>query len=327
MEIKINDDFLINTKEDWNELTLEEQLTCYAILMQETGNLLEAHEVLPTKRIFLLKELMKVGDEFFAAWMKDLIEEDPQDGLDVFHEQLKYLSDEVTGFFFDEQENEDEDAPKQFTMALGLTKCPYPQISRKLKLYQKEKNFQNLKKAKKEITFYGPGDGLENITIYELGTAFTLFENYLNAEREEKQKDVNKYVNQLIATLWREGKTDHKANRLAAFQGDRRLPLLNYEAAVDRRIKPISMLPKSVKQLILFWFASCRQKIINSYPLIFRLPEGGASSKNNYGWAGTLFALSKDFDKVDVVSQQNANTALLYLSYLEDQRKLQEIKK
>lgn len=314
MEIQINDELTINTPESWNELSLKDQLICYGIIMQESGHLLEPHEVLPAKRILLMNHLMGVDDQFAAAWMKDRIEEDQEGGLDTFHEELKYLSESVTNFFFEAEEGGEEDAPQRYHIALGLTKCPYGEL-------------KGPRKKGKRKTFYAPADSLENITIYELGMTFTLFENYIKAQQNKEEKKAMDLVNELIATLWRDGKFDTKENRLSAFQGDRRLPLLDHEGAVEKRKKLFQFLPEEGKQLIMFWFASCRQEIIQSYPNVFRASDGEEIGGNNYGWGGTLLSLADGLVNLDAISKQNAHNALTYLSYVEDQRKLAELKR
>ena len=326
MKININPTTQITTPDSWNQLTTQQALTTYGIIMQETGNFLEPHELLPAKRIFLTQHLMQVDDNFLKAWEKDCIDANhKEDGKEIFLSELQQLTTAVTAFLFEEEETEDEDAPKKFSISLSLTKCPYPEITYTRK--KKKKKSKGFKKKGKENFFYGPADGLNNITIYELGQAFTVFENYIREAQAGDDFAANHSIHHLLAILYREGKPETKANQLSNFQGDRRLPYLNHESTVERRMEKIKFLPEEVKQLLLFWFASCRQTIINSYRNVFQTSTAENLGGNQYGWGGTLLALAdKDLSKLDSISKQNAHNALTLLSLLEDERKALALK-
>lgn len=300
----------------WDEMTQEQALTIYAILMRNTGDILEPHEVLATKRILLFQALAKVDDRFLEAWRKDCFDTYGElDGKASFLSELKQVSEEATKFLFEAELNDQGEPTGNYSIALKLTKNFFPKIS-----YTRDKKKKG--KKKQEKIFYGPSDGLENLTIYELGQSFTYFESYLQDIKNGDEFAANKTIDFLIAMLWRDGKPKNTNNKLSAYQGDRRRPYLNHEDAVEFRVKKIQHLPEQIKQLIMFWFASCRQQIINSYPNVFQPSTGGKIGGNQYGWGGTLLALAnKDLSKLDQVSQQNHHNALTLLSLLEDERK------
>ena len=85
----------------------------------------------------------------------------------------------------------------------------------------------------------------------------------------------------------------------------------------------MATLPREVKQIMVFWFASCRQQIIEQYPDLFNAPGSGSPSK--YGWAATLMAMAGNITQLDTVSAQPAEDALTYLDYLNEQAKKAEI--
>ena len=97
-----------------------------------------------------------------------------------------------------------------------------------------------------------------------------------------------------------------------------------------KRTERIKTLPVDTKKLILFWFASCRQQIIASYQNIFRhsskMEIKGEKVGNDYGWSGMLLSLANGIVHLEQVSKQPFHDGLIYLSYLEDQRLMQEIK-
>lgn len=310
MIVKINNR-KIEVPESWNDLSLASQINCYSLIMQDTGHLLAAHEVLPAKRILLTAELLGVKDDFFEAWKKDCHQAHGIDGDDVFLQELHQLTHEVTAFFFEKEKT--EEGPDRYHISLTLTKCPFPYI-RGPRIKGKRKKY------------YGPADQLDNITIYELGTTFTIFENYIKVMQQGRRAEAEQLINRLLATLFRPGKPATKANKRSGYQGDRRLPYLNHESTVDKRMKLFAALPIQARQLLLFWFASCRQQIINSYGNVFKQSAGEELGGNQYGWGGTLLSLADGIVNLDTVSAQNAHNALTYMSYLEDQRKKQKLK-
>lgn len=315
--VKINDT-AINVPQSWNDLALKDQMFIYGILMTDTHKIFEPHELLSGKKIIIVQHLLNLNPEFVKEWAAGRIKEYGQvEGETVFLSELDALI-KTMDFLFIKLEKEKETDPDQYQINLGLTKCPYPRI-----------DFPGKKRKNKR--WYGPADKLANISIYELGTLFTLFEKFMKTGKEE-------FAERLIATMYRPSKAITKPNKKSAYNGDRRLPLLHHEATIDGRIKQIQqkdkdgkkILPQAFKQITLFWFASCRQEIIESFPNVFSTnddnPWGEQNSGNNYGWGGVLLSLADGLVNLDNISQQNHNDALTYLSYLEDQRKAQVLR-
>ena len=168
---------------------------------------------------------------------------------------------------------------------------------------------------------YGPANGLENLTIYELGMTFMALERFL----ETKDDD---YALELLAILYRPKKPHTRENALSAYQGDRRLPLLHHEATIPARKKLMAKLPDLVRAFLIFWFACCRQQIIRQFPNIFHQPEPNAAGErvgNDYAWGGILLNLADGIIHLDAVASQPWSNALTYLSMLEDRRKEMEM--
>lgn len=279
------------TPDSWNDCTKRQSLYIYGVLMAELGKEFDLVEQLPTKRIAIMRYLLGLREIDLENWTT---------------EQLLEVSQAVTAPFLEETLSNQSEAP-QYSIALKLTKNPFPEFV-----------FPHNQKKRK---YLAPADGLDNLSIYELGTTFTIFEAYLNTQDEQ-------YVNQLLAILYREHKPKNKRNKRKNYEGDRRLPYLRYEATVAGRQKKIEKLPPMVKAVVLFWFASCRQEIINQYPNIFSQEKnGGEKLGNNYGWGGVLMGLADGLVHLDAVSRQNYQNAFTRLSWLEDQRKEMEMKK
>lgn len=305
MTITINDKHYA-IPANWNALTLRQQMECYNIIMSDTGSLFEPRQIMPAKRIALVSRLLGLTDAFMSAWLKDCRDTYGPEGELVFLAELDAIL-QATDFLFDIEE--DEAGNKLYQIRLGLTRCPWPTLS------------YTSKKGKKK-TYYAPADELENITLYEMAMAFSIFERYLESQDEADAIE-------LAATLYRPGKAPTKANKASGYEGDRRLPLYKHETMVKKRAARMASLPPTTRHLIVFWFASCRQQIISSFPNIFSASAAeqyGERVGNDYSWAGMLLALAGGIVHLEQVSQEPYQNGLVYLSYLEDQRKLAELR-
>jgi hypothetical protein len=304
-------DRLIAVADSWNDLSLADLYAAYAILMSDAPAFLEPTEVIWAKRLSLFMYFTGSTEADVDAWRSSCMEEHgAEDGHYVFMEEI----DEVLSHFnalIEEvepvgQEAGAESSARLYQVKLGRTKCPYRII------------------AHKEVGFewHAPADELENLNIYELGQAFTLFEKYLETLDEE-------YIHQLIAILYRPAKPGTQYNIDSDYEGDIRLPYNRHERTVAQRAPYIKMLPELTKQLLLFWFASCRQKIIGDYPNLFTPPEDepeGERVGNDYGWGGIIMALADNVTQIDQVAEKPFHNVFTYLSFLDDRRKTEEMR-
>ena len=299
MKVKINN-HTMHIPESWNALSFQQAFGIYQIAMKDVGSLFAPEEIMPAKRIQIARYLLKLNDEFMRKWEADCIKAYGDEGAKVFVAELDELC-KITDPFFDITEK--DDGSKHYSLKMEFTRIPFKTLMRKKKNEQKR-------------TYYGPADELANLSLYELGTTFTLFERYLEDDNEA-------IVDQLIATLYRRPKPDTAENRRSGYQGDRRLPLLNHEATVEKRARWMATLTPAVKQMIVFWFACCRHQIIENHRDIFK--EGSAPRKGrDFGWGGILLSLADGLVNLDKVSAQPWQNGLMYMRYLEDQRKQME---
>lgn len=301
MIVTINDR-TIPTPDSWNDLSPTEAVTLYQLIAgQEYTFFLEEETISDFLRIEAAKYLLRIDDEFLAAWEADAKAEDKEDGDVIFADELKQVAQAVTGFLFIEEGSDQ--------ISLGLTKIPYKRLVYRSQVSKNKKRY-----------IYGPADGLENISLYELGITFSLFERYVTSRDEN-------FLNRLLSVLFRPHKPKTAHNTRSNYEGDVRLPHYKHESTVTRRMPVIRRLPPLVKSILLFWFASCRHHIINSYPNLFNAQdEAGERQGNDYGWGGVLLSLSGGLIHLREISEQPWQTGFTYLSYLEDQRKLAELR-
>lgn len=286
----------------WNDLSLAQQLQAYAIIMSgDALAIYEPHEVVPIKRILLFQTLTGITDQQLQAWQADCLASDPEHGDLEFYTQI---ADALAScnFLFDIATDEDDPtAATTYTIALTLTHCPWPSLTRS-------------KGNGKKKTYYAPAADLANVSFLELCVTFALFEQYIRDYDEA-------ILHELLAVLFRPPKPVTRENRQSGYRGDRRQPYLHHEAMVPKRARYMATLPMATKQLLVFWFASCRQSIIQQYPDLF---TGGETNPTKYGWGAVLMAMAGGLQYLDTVSEQPATDALTYLDYLNEQAREQE---
>jgi hypothetical protein len=271
----------------WDDLDQRQLLICYQIVMDlRINRIFEGPEQIALRRMELTKALLELSDDFLKQWEADAGED--------FFDEFDQVIQTVSAFAFEPAGDD------KYQIALTRYTCPYPQLEHP------------------GGPLYAPADELENITIYELGMSFKAFETFAQTGDLEA-------MHRLLAILYRPGKLMTEENILSDYQGDRRLPLYNHETTIPRRMEHMAKLPALVSQVIVFWFACCRQRIVNSFPNIFKAPEGEQQG-NDYSWAGVILNLADGVVHEETVSNKNYGTALVYLSMLEDRRKEQEMK-
>jgi hypothetical protein len=289
----------ITLPQTWNELSFKQALSTYLAITGGESFFKGSFPALPIKRIVIIKELLELTDEDMNTWEQDCRQAHGADGELMFAAELDELIS-CSDFLFNIQEDE-ETGSKSYNIKLGLTRNHYPTLLCKNEQY------------------YGPHDNLKNLSLGELAHTFTLFESLL---RDPDTATIDR----LIATMWRPRKPRTRENVNSGYQGDIRLPLLHHESTIEKRMRNIQKLPGVVKSFIVFWFASCRQMIIDSYPNLFGQGSSESEGESSYGWGGVLLNLAGGLADLDNIYSQNHANALIYLSMLEDRRIKEELR-
>jgi hypothetical protein len=280
----------------WNDLEKKALLTCYDLIIRRPAGVFAPVEHMTYRRIEAAKFLLGLSKEYLHEWETIRVGEyGKTDGHAAFIDELDQIARQATGFMFDELPDQDEQGDKQYQVALTLTKNHWPEITHD------------------DYVLIGPDDGFENLTIYELGTIFMLLERYTRTGEED-------YADELLATLYRPPKPKTEENEVSGYKGDRRLPLYDHESTIGARVQHIQKLPHLVRQVMLFWVASCRQSILNEWPDIFAATEGEREG-NDYAWGGLLLDLAGGVVQLEKVANTNYKNVFMYLSKLESERK------
>lgn len=301
----------------WNELSLRDLHKCYAAVMTDAVGAVLPDEQMLLKKQMLIELLFGLDGAQLDEYRAGLEVENEEERDALFFETLKALYDLVTPAFFERMDDaEDDSTPEQYAVRLGLTKNPYRELKLKGKIHLNQTGKRNSK------TYRAPADLLDNLTIYEMGYAFTAYEAWLNADAADKENALD----YLLAVIYREPKPPTRGNRESGYGGDIRRPLLGMESMIEQRQKKMKHIEPRVKQIVAFWFASCRQVIIERNPDIFRAPTGESSGRD-FGWGGLLIELAQGIVNLDEVSRQPYQNAFLYLAQLEEKRRRAAMKK
>lgn len=292
----------------WSDFDLRTLSLFYNTLFTKPGSEYTASAFTMVKLITMAQHILQVDSAIMARWEEDCLADDPEHGQLIFLQELRIVLHTALSGLFDIEEDADTGATT-YAARLNLTKNPYPSLSHTPKT--------KLKAVKPKTTwYYAPADGLANISLYEMAYTFTLFENYLKTDDET-------YAHNLIAALYRPSRPETQADRDSGWFGDRRQPLRKHESKVDERAELVKTMPALVRRLILFWFASCRQQIVERYPKVFQR-EAHADGGVGYGWGGVLLALAGGPVGLEAIADQHHGNGLTWLSMKEDERREQE---
>lgn len=302
----------INIPESWNDLDLRTLVTFYETIFTNIGDEFTSPIFTSVKLISMTQHILGVDMAFMAKWEADCIRQDAENGSLVFLSELADVIDMAVSGLFDK--NEDENGGHSYAVKFNLTKNPYPSLGHTPK--------SKGKRPKKTTWYFAPADGLDNITIYEMAYSFQLYEAYVRT-REEK------YAMELIGCIYRPSRPVTREETDAGWFGDRRQPLRRRETKIEERAKMADTLPTVAKRLILFWFASCREKIIKAWPQVFKESDAGGSVSNNQ-WGDFLLSLAETgvFGNLDQTADQHYSNALQLMTKRDnDARELEKKKK
>jgi len=286
----------------WNDLTKVESITAFQLLTEGNGLRLHLPMLSLMQRLRAFYYLAKLPEHVIQEWERSdtLSTDDALDGETLFAYSLHQACSEMLAPLI----NTDPEQPAgPHTLRFERTRPFWPE----LKLKGKDKRTSE--------SWYAPATGWDNLTIYEMASAFSLLEQY------GESSDITT-LHRLFATLYRPAKPATPHNLDTNYQGARRIPYREHgEHTVERRMKEFSKLGLAQLNLLLFWAMSCRHSIIERYPRVFNgKPRNPDRHPNDYGWGGVLLSIANGVADLDRVADQNCHTVLTYLSKLEDER-------
>ena len=148
--------------------------------------------------------------------------------------------------------------------------------------------------------YYGPSDGLSNISIGEFSFAVTFYNRYSKSHNTD---DLNK----LIAILYRE------KNRSFEATGDIRKPFKKH--LIEANEIELRQLQFKYKQAVYLYFMGCMEAWTKRYPLVFSRSEGSNSAGTPF--INIIIEISGGkFGTFDQTFEQNADIVLTELNNL-----------
>ncbi|MEM6700215.1 MAG: hypothetical protein AAF599_17560 [Bacteroidota bacterium] len=214
---------------DWNDLDDEQLLKCYEIVMKDELDIFSPMEIVPLKKLQLLKVLCDLDDEAMKRWSDDCLDYYGEEhGRLIFLAEVEAVLSCSDGLFqCTEEENEDGTTRTMWQVALTRTKCPFPKIKSKDRL-KKSKFAVGKRRGKLEL--HAPKDGLSNLTIYELASVFSLFEEFIKLSTDPQSLPIEKRfppeltLHKLLATIYRPKKAPTQVNLDINYHSDVRKP-------------------------------------------------------------------------------------------------------
>lgn len=169
---------------------------------------------------------------------------------------------------------------------IDLTNNPMPEISVRFK------------------KFYGPANGLSNISLAEFAYADLAFIDFVKNKKQES-------LDKLVAILYRKIAENYNPDRID-FKNDKRQPFNSYK--ITHNTKIITNLNVSYKILILIFYFGCRNQICKLYKNVFNPKVTSKAASLNLGFLEVIFELSGEkFGNIDETGQCNMHVALAYI--------------
>jgi hypothetical protein len=312
--------------ENWDELTTPQYLKVCEVFMINWGGVgIFPENVVSVMRQQLLYIITDTDNVFWENIRKAYLKE--YGGDDTFMALLRDML-QLTDFMFKKRAN--TEGVVTYEAHVTRTVNPYPSIyfdaqkmireytiaGNKAKTTQLKREYEKtVRELKtlfgktKEVVYFAPADGLDNISFYEMCALFQVYEKYVT----NGAKDI--HLCELIATMYRpkKGWTEH--NQVTDYEGDKRIAYEGSEGTVDSRTQKCKLIHKAVKWGLLFWFVGCRTAIFEN-PRFRVLFEGkGSDDPLKLGMFKVLFALqdSESYNS-ETARRENGLFALTYLS-------------
>lgn len=160
--------------------------------------------------------------------------------------------------------------------------------------------------------FYGPADGLSNLTFDEFINAETYYEAFFDGEPDA--------LNKLIAVLYRQFNGYLPGN--VNYRGDSRIAFNDFN--IDTDAKTIAHMPDHVKRAILWYYEGCKLHLGELFPYIFRKPS--TSGKKQVSTFRAFMTVVDDLSSHNPSEHDRIRKTMLYdvLDSLNRRAELQE---
>ncbi len=287
VKIKINKSE-INVPQSWNELDKYQLLDFIRIIYLDSkdGNFSDVERLHKTK-IEMLLVLLRQTKYFLKIWERDCKYKS------IFLGELNKVL-KLTEPFFEKVEGEDKDGNPQvyYTAKYDLT-------DNVLKFFRKGL-----------VSYYGPGELLNDITFDEFMLADLKFEHYLKYKKESD-------LDELVAVLYRKKK--NVFGKKVEYDADK----------VDAMKEQFKDLPKEIKFAVFHYYTSCRQFLTNFFDKVFKVAQATEEKNNDAsGWFDVKFHIAgTKFGSFQEVGKTKMFVILKHLQMLEAQREHFEMQK
>ena len=250
----------------WNDLPTKQLIEVYAALVASGYEVLKPTEVIPYQRLVVLAILLNTNPADLLSLLGLAGGEEQLRGearLEVV-DTLEQLLDQID-FCFEKLPQKEDEEGKKYRLYPGLTRNPYRELKGP------------------DGKLYGPANGLNNVSVYELGSILTLMSVY---DQSGEPADLRR----VLATIYRPAKINYKPYRANPI-ADPRQRLYKTEHLIDRRARQWLRVPPIVQSLLYFWLQCCRHQIVTAEELSV-LFDGKGGQEDPDGWAGTLLHLA-----------------------------------
>lgn len=292
--ITANQTHTADIPQSWNDLTPTQAMTVLELFQLP-------HATLTEKRISILSYLLGWEDSVWQAWEDDRKEEYGDDWKSIHAAELSEMLLTI-GWLLEQQLDKAGQFTGNWQLSPKLTKNPIP------KIILPPGHVQTHGRA----SLLPPTDELQNLTGEELAHTFDAYEAYT-------QNPTDQTADRLIAILYRPAKAATEELEQENYYGDRRRPL-NLHNIDDRSNQISKVLTRMTRNIILFWFLSCRMQIVNTWPIIFQKADEHRKEDNKFGWWGIYRSITGDVLKVDDLAKKPYTDLFVELAYLETQR-------
>lgn len=159
---------------------------------------------------------------------------------------------------------------------------------------------------------WGPVHDFDNLKMKEFHLSELHYRDLVGSDSKDA-------LNLLVAVLYRKPRKWY--NRKKDPEGDIRLPFNHNE--LEYRASKIAKWPLPVKQAIFLWYDSCRERLIDDNPLVFKEPvKHSFESQFDTGLYGMIRSLAGEkLGPVEKIEEMYVHTAMLELGLIREEEK------